>query len=441
MPFLFSGVEIGRGSWYLDVEDHDYGAVSAPWQPKAVTRVVGKHGRYGLKTEMTMRSPSTASAASLQRLVDRLASRKHIPHAVLVLETLDQSFSWSGATGKALPDGTPMTTNTPYFIASIDKIFVAAVILILHERRVLSIERSIAEYLPPGVINGLHRLNGTDYSERITIRNLLGHTSGLPDYLEDYPKRGPSLVEQLFSGEDRELTMETILRVVKEQLEPHFPPQAKDATKQRVRYSDTNFKLLAAIIEVVCNTPLPQTVAEMIFLPLKLPHTWYAGFSGPSELPSPPAMLWVGDRPLDRPRLLRSLHSIYSTPSDQVAFLRALVQGRLFQNGSTLSLMQGRWNRFGIPLDRGALRSPGWPIEYALGLKRFQLPRLFAPFSPMPSVIGHTGSTGTWLFYCHQLKVFVAGAVNQATAGAVPFRLVPEVLRIVSRDVTNEEND
>jgi D-alanyl-D-alanine carboxypeptidase len=95
--------------------------------------------------------------------------------------------------------------------------------------------------------------------------------------------------------------------------------------------------------------------------------------------------------------------------------------------------MQSRWIRFGFPTDRAALRAPNWPIEYGLGIKRFRLPRVLTPFSPVPPVIGHTGSTGTWLFYCPDLEVFIAGAVNQVTAGPAPYRLLPKVLRTLQR--------
>jgi hypothetical protein len=102
--------------------------------------------------------------------------------------------------------------------------------------------------------------------------------------------------------------------------------------------------------------------------------------------------------------------------------------------------MQSHWNRFGFPLDRAALRLPSWPIEYGLGLMRFhdpilsligRLPRAIRPIYSAPAVIGHTGSTGSWLFYCSKLDLFLSGTVDQATAGAIPFRLVSKILRIV----------
>jgi D-alanyl-D-alanine carboxypeptidase len=54
---------------------------------------------------------------------------------------------------------------------------------------------------------------------------------------------------------------------------------------------------------------------------------------------------------------------------------------------------------------------------------------LVCRLAAMPAVIGHTGSTGSWFFHCPELDVRIAGTVNQATAGAVPYRCVPRLLR------------
>ena len=138
---------------------------------------------------------------------------------------------------------------------------------------------------------------------------------------------------------------------------------------------------------------------------------------------------------------LRFVESVYSTAEDTLRFLRALTRGSVFDDPATLLLMQQRWNRFGLPLDRAALRAPPWPIEYGLGMMRFddpvlrllgRLPRLLMPIRPVPAVIGHTGSTGCWLFHCPQLDLLLSGTIDQAAGGAVPFRLIPKILRIVS---------
>lgn len=82
-------------------------------------------------------------------------------------------------------------------------------------------------------------------------------------------------------------------------------------------------------------------------------------------------------------------------------------------------------------MDASAARAPGWPIEYGYGLMRFQMPPILTGMYRLPAVIGHTGSTGTWLFYCPEMDAYFAGVVDQGTAGAVPYRTMPKLLRIM----------
>ena len=69
-----------------------------------------------------------------------LASRTPVEQAIIALESGDRSFRWTGATGEANPDGTPVQANTPFFIASIDKLFNATVVMKLHEGGQLDID-------------------------------------------------------------------------------------------------------------------------------------------------------------------------------------------------------------------------------------------------------------------------------------------------------------
>jgi hypothetical protein len=64
---------------------------------------------------------------------------------------------------------------------------------------------------------------------------------------------------------------------------------------------------------------------------------------------------------------------------------------------------------------------------------RFDVPRMIAPFGRVPPLIGHTGSTGSWLFHCPTHDLLFAGTVDQATAGALPFRFVPKLVRVLGR--------
>ncbi|MBK9167171.1 MAG: beta-lactamase family protein [Bryobacterales bacterium] len=362
----------------------------------------------------------------LDSLVRNLATRRRIPHAVLAVENGDGSFQWTGAAGRAQPDGTPMRPETPYFIASIDKILTAALILKLSESDGVLLDAPFVDYLPGQLTQGLHRVGGEDRTGEITVRDLLGHTSGLADYIEDRPTGGRTLVDRLVEEGDFAWSLDEALETVRGRMKPHFPPG------RGLRYCDTNYLLLIAIIEAVTGQPLHRAYDEALFRPLDLRHTWLPGHSEPRETMPKPAVLWFRDQPVLMPSAHRSLWSVFSTAQDTVRILRGLIRGEVFDNPATFGIMRQRWRRFGFPLDMAALRAPSWPIEYGLGLMRFRIPRLFTPIRAIPSVFGHTGSTGTWLFYCEELDLFVAGGVSQATAGPVPFRFVPQVLEAVS---------
>jgi D-alanyl-D-alanine carboxypeptidase len=324
-----------------------------------------------------------------------------------------------------------MTVGTPYFIASIDKLFNATLAMRLVERGRLRLDAPVADYLPASVWQGLHGWRGVDRSAAIMVRHLLAHASGLPDWLEDRPTGGRSLVERLETDGDLTMTLEEIAAYVRERLTPHFAPQDLDASRVRVRYSDTNFILLVAIIEQVTGHRLPEVHRTELYEPLGMAGTWVAGQPAPG---GPPAALWFGKRVVEIPGMMRTFQGVFSTAADQIRFLGALVRGELFDRPDTFEIMQRRWHRFGFPTSAAALRAPNWPIEYGLGMMRFQVPRWLPPFRHVPAVVGHTGSTGTWLFHCAELDLLIAGAVNQVTAGPVPFRMLPPVLAAMRRE-------
>ena len=380
-----------------------------------------------------MTSPVNQISNELGRLLEKLLSRKHIKHAVAAVETLDGALASSAAVGEATPDGTAMKPETPFIIASVTKLYIAGVILRFHERRLLGLEDPISTYLPGDLIAGLHRLDGVDHTGAITVRHLLGHTSGLPDYIEERPKGRPALLDRVIEDGDMAWTLNEVADIVRN-LSPHFPPQKVDGSRPRARYSDTNYRLLIAIIEEVSGQPITRVFEDELYRPLNLRHTYHPGETPPEPVPEP-ATLYFKDRPLQIPLALRTFGDLYGTIADLLKFLRALVGGQIFDDPATASLMQHRWIRFGFPRDRAALRSPGWPIEYGLGMMRFRVGRLFAPDRRPVTLVEHSGSTGSWLFHCPELNVMSAGTVDQATAGPVPFRVQPKILRAVASAV------
>src|ERR1035437_4522629 len=95
----------------------------------------------------------------------------------------DGSFTWCDAAGVANQDGkVPITAATPFYIASITKLFTATAIMMLHEKGLIALNDPMAKYLPEQMIHGIQIYQGHDYSHEITVEQLLAHTSGIPDY-------------------------------------------------------------------------------------------------------------------------------------------------------------------------------------------------------------------------------------------------------------------
>lgn len=367
----------------------------------------------------------------LQGLLQELMEEKPAKYAVAAVENGNGSFRWTGAAGQAQPDGTPMAPDTPFWMASVTKLYIAAAILKLHEQGRLSLEQAMVDYLPENLAAGLHQMQGVDYTPRITVRNLLEHSSGLPDYLEVHLPGEKSLFQRVMEEGDRSWTMAEKLQIVREVNSPLFPPQPRDARPRRIRYSDTGFQLLIAIIEHLTGQTLAKAFRELIYQPLGLNATYHPG-TAPTRPAADAATIWNGDEPLHLPLGMQSFHDLNAAAGNMIAFMRALVTGQVFDDPATFQLMTGPWNRFPFSLNLTPV-APGWPIEYGMGMMRVRIPRLFTPLRPVPEVIGHTGVCGAWLYYCPPLDLYLAGSGRgQLVDGGFPFRLVPRILSIMT---------
>ena len=101
----------------------------------------------------------------LQALLDRQVGKGGIRNIVAALQSADRRIDFRGAAGIADPrTGAAMTPDTPYFIASITKMFTAAVAMRLYEQKRLELEAPVSQYLPPELTRGIHVYKGTDYS-------------------------------------------------------------------------------------------------------------------------------------------------------------------------------------------------------------------------------------------------------------------------------------
>jgi len=341
---------------------------------------------------------------------------KSVRNCVLSVMKDDGSFSWSGAVGIASQDGqVPMTKDTPIYIASITKLYTATAIMRLYEKGVLSLDDPMSRYLPEELIQGIHVYKGKDYSQEITIIELLSHTSGIADYLFEKPKEGKSLFELILEKPERSWTVDETIEMARNDLEPNFQP-GTDAS-----YSDTNFQLLGKVIEAITGKPLHIIYEDFFFRPLGLKHTWLTGRSEPQFAPSTaPADIFHNDLIITNTRSNGAYWAdggIVSTAEECIIFLKALNEGRIV-SGDTLKLMHN-WHKLQFPL------------QYGYGTMYFKLPWFINMLMKVPPLWGHSGSTGSFLYYCEDLNLYMAGSINLTESNSKPFRLMLRVMKAI----------
>jgi CubicO group peptidase (beta-lactamase class C family) len=137
--------------------------------------------------------------------------------------------------------GTAVRASTNFRLASVTKAFTAMCVLKLVDNGKIHLEDRLSAFIP-----GL-----PSYADDITVRQMLGHTSGLGDYESDVPED--------YSGQVHE---DYVVAKVRGFPSTYFPPGS------RFQYSDTAYVLLAVIVECVSGVPFARYMEREIFTPL-----------------------------------------------------------------------------------------------------------------------------------------------------------------------------
>jgi len=142
---------------------------------------------------------------------------------------------------------TPANVATPYEIGSITKQFTAAAVLQLQEAGKLDINTTLATYLPEA-----------PHAKEVTLKQLLSHTSGMPDYLDGAD------VEQWAV---KPATFDQIMARIKDK-PLAFPPGS------RWSYSNSGYALLGRVIEVTSHESYEHYVKTHLLAPARMTRTW-----------------------------------------------------------------------------------------------------------------------------------------------------------------------
>jgi D-alanyl-D-alanine carboxypeptidase len=317
-----------------------------------------------LATQATA-APSPAPKAGLQKQLRRDAAdllRYGSPGVLAGVQIGDRTIKVRAGHGN-LTTRKPIPLDAKFRIGSMTKPFVATAVLQLVGEGRLTLEDAVERWLP-----GLVRGNGND-GRKITVRQLLQHTSGLPDYVGGFPW----ILEQKGFEKHRfdTVTPEQAVKVAMK-TKPTFAPGKSWS------YSNTGYMLAGMVIEAVTGRDWRDEVRDRIVTPLGLkdttlpgtnpdipaPHArGYERFPGPGATPEDPRYGEQIDATRQNVSWGGAAGEIISTVDDANTFLRALVGGRLLPPAQ-LAQMQRT-----VPTNAGFRQN--WPrVRYGLGIMR-----------------------------------------------------------------------
>lgn len=339
----------------------------------------------------------------LQKVLDNTVDNKKVFGTSFAIKKED--FLWVGASGD-------LATDDQYFIASTTKLFTTTLIMQLRSQKKLDLDDKISNYLDDQKCGKLHVYKNKDYTDQLTVRHLLAHTSGLPDYFQDKGSSGASLEDEIKAGKDQFWTFEEIMERSRS-LSPHFAPD----TKGKAHYSDVNFQLLGKMIENITDKSYAVNCVERIIQPVDLTKTYL--YADPAD--RRPKLFYFKTNELSIPKAMTAFGpdgGMVSTSTDMLQFVEAFFTGKLFPM-DYIDGMQ-HWNRIFFPFKSG------------VGIHLFKLPWIVNPTGAIPYFIGHSGLSGALAYHSPEKNLYIAGTANQVAHPDISFKMMVKLARQIS---------
>lgn len=197
------------------------------------------------------RAAKIVEAITAQAITDGLPG-------VVMLVNAPEDGAWVSAKGSIdLKNNLPLKPNSLSRIGSITKMFTAVVVHQLAQEGKLSLDDPVSKYLPAAVTRGIAN------ADKATLRQLLGHTSGIVNYTNYFD------IHALYtSGTNQALTSAKALDLVRGR-------PAAFAPGTECSYSNTGYILLGLIAEKVTGQAMKDLYQARLFTPLGLKSTYY----------------------------------------------------------------------------------------------------------------------------------------------------------------------
>ena len=301
---------------------------------------------------------------------------------------------WVANAGYAkIEDKTPMQSCHLQYLQSVSKTYMAVAILKLHEEGKIKLDESITACLPA------HYSKYIAQPQKITVRMLLNHTSGIPEY-----NLVPAYVGILLQHPDHYFSAEDYLKYI-DRKPLDFAPGSKYA------YRNTNYVVLSLIADALTGDHA-KYITDTIFKPLGLHDTFYRNDPGYLNYPTLVNAYWDrhSNSILENSSILQRNNvtslvgddGIVTTPLEAVMFLKGLMEGKLLAD-STLRLMQ-TWVK-----DKKGNPTYGLGLDYTL-------------LNGLPAY-GHSGGgigAGCQLYYFPDRHVYFFVGINLGTVTESP---------------------
>ncbi|MGP4001288.1 serine hydrolase domain-containing protein [Streptomyces sp. 8N706] len=291
------------------------------------------------------RSAATAHEEAVQRAADRLIETGAAGVQFRVTRG-DHSFVVTSGAAELGTDR-PVPENGRFRISCITKPFVSVVVLQLVAEGKIELDRTVESYLP-GLL---------PYGEKITIRNLLQHTSGLYNYADSFQKPGDRFLRDRYKHYEPE---DLVAIAAAKPLE--FEPGTEFA------YCNTNYFIIGLLIRKVTGRSHREEIRERVLEPAGLNETVLPGDD--PEIPEPHAHGYMQidgraeDVTLMNPSEAGCAGEIISTTADLDRFFVALFSGKL--------LGEAEFKEMTTPLPGEMIRDLPMGIGYGLGLMKLQ---------------------------------------------------------------------
>ena len=311
----------------------------------------------------------TLDKAKLDQFFDRLAEKNKAMGSLTIAK--DGKVLYTRAIGYSQINGTekkPLTAANRFRIASITKMFTAAMILQLVEEGKLKLTDTLDKFFPQ-----------IPNAKKITIVQILSHRSGIPNVRRDQNSQG--------NVNTTPITKDEMLALIAKAT-PDFEPDSKQS------YSNSGYFLLGLILEKLTGKPYEEALKERITSKIGLKDTYTA--TGNIDVDKNESLTYMnlgGDWkqvPETHPSILFGGGAIVSTPNDLAKFIQALFDGKIV---SKENLDQMKTIRDGDGLGLGM-------EPYTFAGKTFY---------------GHAGggdNYGSWLAYLPEEKLAVAYTTN-----------------------------